>query len=191
MVFSSYASLHKLLADADQQLSSNAKLSGEKQQPVVNSHVISATLLKKNSGGDDCGLDVKITLEHLQSDPNLLGQPICVYWDVSEEAWSDSGCEVLFTNSSMTVCKCDHLTQFALLAQPLVDDLNSVGSGIVFGGQQNNNNNNAVEAKKKEESTTVITLEIATYLVSTVCLLILILILIQVRLVFSVFFGSF
>ena len=35
--------------------------------------------------------------------------------------WSEEGCEINRVNSTMTVCKCNHLTHFAILlsAQPL------------------------------------------------------------------------
>ncbi|XP_062604136.1 adhesion G-protein coupled receptor D1-like, partial [Saccostrea cucullata] len=36
--------------------------------------------------------------------------------------WSDKGCSVNFTNSSLTVCSCSHLTNFAILMS-LSDDL--------------------------------------------------------------------
>ena len=44
------------------------------------------------------------------------GSPLsCVYWNISE--WIVDGCSVLKTNSSYTVCSCDHLSTFALIMQ--------------------------------------------------------------------------
>ena len=46
-----------------------------------------------------------------------MGNPVCVFWDLESSAWSDSGCRVLVTNKSRTVCECNHLTNFALLME--------------------------------------------------------------------------
>ncbi|XP_026106086.1 adhesion G protein-coupled receptor E3-like [Carassius auratus] len=43
------------------------------------------------------------------------GSLSCVYWNISE--WIVDGCSVLKTNSSHTVCSCDHLSIFALIMQ--------------------------------------------------------------------------
>ncbi len=43
------------------------------------------------------------------------GSLSCVYWNISK--WIVDGCSVLKTNSSYTVCSCDHLSTFALIMQ--------------------------------------------------------------------------
>lgn len=42
---------------------------------------------------------------------------ICVFWNSSEGGgtWSDSGCNVVESNSEYTVCSCNHLSSFAVL----------------------------------------------------------------------------
>ena len=68
---------------------------------------------------------------------------------------------------------------FALLMKyPDGMDMRKIGSGIIFSSDGYSNNNN----KGGDSGTTIITLEIATYIISTVCLIILILLVIQVRL---------
>ena len=37
----------------------------------------------------------------------------CVYWRIS--AWIEDGCHVSETNSTHTVCSCEHLSTFALI----------------------------------------------------------------------------
>uniref|UniRef100_A0A8C1LTG1 Uncharacterized protein n=1 Tax=Cyprinus carpio TaxID=7962 RepID=A0A8C1LTG1_CYPCA len=65
-------------------------------------------------------------------DPN--GSLFCVYWNISE--WIVDGCSVLKTNSSYTVCSCDHLSTFALIMQtirpPELLNLVCVIVGLVF-----------------------------------------------------------
>uniref|UniRef100_A0A672K819 Adhesion G protein-coupled receptor E16 n=1 Tax=Sinocyclocheilus grahami TaxID=75366 RepID=A0A672K819_SINGR len=56
---------------------------------------------------------VNFTLKHIRFDPS--GSVSCVYWNISE--WIVEGCSVLKTNSSYTVCSCDHLSTFALIMQ--------------------------------------------------------------------------
>ncbi|XP_016114715.1 adhesion G protein-coupled receptor E3-like [Sinocyclocheilus grahami] len=82
---------------------------------------------------------VNFTLKHIREfDPS--GSVSCVYWNISE--WIVEGCSVLKTNSSYTVCSCDHLSTFALIMQtshppesnPLMELLNLVCVivGLVF-----------------------------------------------------------
>ncbi|XP_016114007.1 adhesion G protein-coupled receptor L4-like, partial [Sinocyclocheilus grahami] len=74
------------------------------------STVISATLPKTTN--TKLTKPVNFTLKHIREfDPN--GSLSCVYWNISE--WIVDGCSVLETNSSYTVCSCDHLSTFALV----------------------------------------------------------------------------
>ncbi|XP_052394631.1 adhesion G protein-coupled receptor E3-like [Carassius gibelio] len=76
------------------------------------STVISATLPKTTN--TKLTKPVNFTLKHIREfDPN--GSLFCVYWNISE--WIVDGCFVLKSNSSHTVCSCDHLSTFALIMQ--------------------------------------------------------------------------
>ncbi|XP_026118094.1 adhesion G protein-coupled receptor E3-like [Carassius auratus] len=76
------------------------------------STVISATLPKTTN--TKLTKPVNFILKHIREfDPN--GSLSCVYWNISE--WIVDGCSVLETNSSYTVCSCDHLSTFALIMQ--------------------------------------------------------------------------
>uniref|UniRef100_A0A673HCN4 Uncharacterized protein n=1 Tax=Sinocyclocheilus rhinocerous TaxID=307959 RepID=A0A673HCN4_9TELE len=75
------------------------------------STVISATLPKTTN--TKLTKPVNFTLKHIRFDPS--GSLSCVYWNISE--WIVDGCSVLKTNSSYTVCSCDHLSTFALIMQ--------------------------------------------------------------------------
>ncbi|XP_052466645.1 adhesion G protein-coupled receptor E3-like [Carassius gibelio] len=76
------------------------------------STVISATLPKTTN--TTLTKPVNFTLKHIREfDPN--NSLSCVYWNISE--WIVDGCSVLKSNSSHTVCSCDHLSTFALIMQ--------------------------------------------------------------------------
>ncbi|KAL0202584.1 hypothetical protein M9458_000602, partial [Cirrhinus mrigala] len=77
---------------------------------TIMSSVISVTLPKTIN--NELTKPVNFTFRHLKEfDPN--GSLSCVYWNISE--WIEDGCSVLKTNSSHTVCSCDHLSTFALM----------------------------------------------------------------------------
>uniref|UniRef100_UPI00398F1094 adhesion G protein-coupled receptor E5-like isoform X2 n=1 Tax=Pristiophorus japonicus TaxID=55135 RepID=UPI00398F1094 len=43
------------------------------------------------------------------------GTAKCVYWDSVASAWSDRGCKMNKSNTTYTVCSCEHLSSFAVL----------------------------------------------------------------------------
>lgn len=80
---------------------------------VLNSKVISASLGK----GRHIQLKkpVKLTLKHLKTEN--VSNPTCVFWDYTTNSWSEEGChvETTMSNTTHTICYCDHLTNFAIL----------------------------------------------------------------------------
>ena len=184
-MFSSYANLHKLLSDADQQLLGSITESQKQQQQslTLDSRIISAAFLKKNLQNNSVKSPVvKITFQHLRSNqPNSESvERFCVFWDLREENWSDEGCTLIKTNQTHSDCSCNHLTHFALLAtRSDSQDSALVGTGLDFGRIQAKDQ---TKEALNDNTSTVITLEIATYLVSSVCLLILVIVVVQVRL---------
>ncbi|XP_052603309.1 adhesion G protein-coupled receptor E3 [Peromyscus californicus insignis] len=59
---------------------------------------------------------VLLTLQNTQPiDPRA--EHLCVHWEGSEEggSWSTKGCSHMYTNDSYTICKCFHLSSFAVL----------------------------------------------------------------------------
>ena len=181
-MFSSYANLHKLLSDADQQLLGSITESQKQQQQslTLDSRIISAAFLKKNLQNNSVKSPVvKITFQHLRSNSESV-ERFCVFWDLREENWSDEGCTLIKTNQTHTDCSCNHLTHFALLAtRSDSQDSALVGTGLDFGRIQAKDQ---TKEALNDNTSTVITLEIATYLVSSVCLLILVIVVVQVRL---------
>uniref|UniRef100_A0A4W5PBX1 Uncharacterized protein n=1 Tax=Hucho hucho TaxID=62062 RepID=A0A4W5PBX1_9TELE len=73
-----------------------------------------ATVSVSNTNTTNLPQPVNITFNHLQSSDV---DPTCVYW--SDEngpgVWSGRGCTSVMSNSTHTVCSCNHLSTFALL----------------------------------------------------------------------------
>ena len=206
VIFFSFATLHEFLTDADQNLSlgssTNSQNEGENinyekgnkkyNNLVLNSRIISASIDEKSlrrrshkkyfydttlsednhDSSSSPQAVVSIRFSHIHEQ---MSDPICVFWDNEKEAWSNHGCRVVESSQSMTTCQCQHLTHFALLMKfPDDMDINSIGSGIIFDSDV------YLQRNKDSTTSTVITLEVATYIISTVCLIILILLIIQV-----------
>ncbi|XP_050426241.1 latrophilin Cirl [Adelges cooleyi] len=78
---------------------------------IINSKIVSASLGK----GKHIQLHQPVTLcfQHLQIDN--VSNPTCVFWDYTENGWSEEGCSVIYTNQTHTLCQCNHLTNFAIL----------------------------------------------------------------------------
>ncbi|XP_041707364.1 adhesion G protein-coupled receptor E5 [Coregonus clupeaformis] len=72
------------------------------------------TVSVSNSNTTNLPQPVNLTFNHLQSSDV---DPTCVYW--SDEngpgEWSGQGCTSVMSNSTHTVCSCNHLSTFALL----------------------------------------------------------------------------
>ncbi|WAR06930.1 AGRL3-like protein [Mya arenaria] len=62
---------------------------------------------------------IRITFGHFLTN---LSEPSCNYWTFGEDdqagGWSTDGCSVEFSSQNQTVCKCTHLTNFAVLMSP-------------------------------------------------------------------------
>uniref|UniRef100_A0A8D0T194 Adhesion G protein-coupled receptor G3 n=1 Tax=Sus scrofa TaxID=9823 RepID=A0A8D0T194_PIG len=64
---------------------------------------------------------LEITFSHQHQPPNMTLS--CVFWDVNKGSsgdWSSKGCSTNL-GANRTVCRCDHLTFFALLLKPILD----------------------------------------------------------------------
>lgn len=68
---------------------------------------------------------VEVRLQHIYTgDIFLLGPPTCVWWDIRSHRWAKDGCRLVETNEFVSVCRCDHLTNLAVVmdVNGLVDD---------------------------------------------------------------------
>ncbi|XP_055034439.2 adhesion G-protein coupled receptor G4 [Misgurnus anguillicaudatus] len=83
---------------------------------ILNSYVVSASIT--NATVSDLEIPVVVTFQNLQpkEDQSIVK---CVFWDFSKNngrgGWNDTGCEVKTSNTTHTLCVCDHLTHFGVL----------------------------------------------------------------------------
>ncbi|KTG43308.1 hypothetical protein cypCar_00025928 [Cyprinus carpio] len=60
----------------------------------------------------------------------------CVFWNVTEQRWSNEGCEYVKGPGNLAYCECNHLTSFSMLmskhavSMPFLDQLTYVGLGV-------------------------------------------------------------
>ncbi|KAI9565575.1 hypothetical protein GHT06_009367 [Daphnia sinensis] len=123
--FATYPAFQNLLhGDTLAQLFEENPTNSEPIKQVVVSKVMGATLGEPNEHVHFFNGNVEILLSTLnlnlyQVDPVSAR---CAYWNVSTQDWSFDGCQVVETNDqSSTRCRCNHLTNFAV-----VMDINGV-----------------------------------------------------------------
>ncbi|XP_048457773.1 adhesion G protein-coupled receptor L4-like [Rhincodon typus] len=83
---------------------------------VVNSPIVAAAI-KSNPPSLYLMDYVAFTLKHLE--PLEKRKALCVFWNYSapsmEGEWATEGCKTLHFNATHTTCRCNHLTNFAVL----------------------------------------------------------------------------
>ncbi|CAD7094067.1 unnamed protein product [Hermetia illucens] len=84
---------------------------GIQQNRILNSKVISASLGKGRH--IQLSQPIRLILRHLKVEN--VTNPVCVFWNYIDHAWSEDGCYLEHTNHSHTICMCNHLTNFAIL----------------------------------------------------------------------------
>lgn len=63
-------------------------------------------------------------------------EPHCVFWNTSNEQWSQEGCNFTLSSGNISYCECNHLTSFSMLLSktpvdlPLIDQITYIGLGI-------------------------------------------------------------
>lgn len=100
-----------------------------KVEKVINSKVLSASLGEGRH--IQLAQPVTLCLRHLQSEN--VSNPTCVFWDYTQNQWSDEGCSLITTNETHTVCRCSHLTNFAIMVDVLPGSANhSISITLLF-----------------------------------------------------------
>ncbi|XP_057566814.1 adhesion G protein-coupled receptor G3 [Hippopotamus amphibius kiboko] len=97
------------------------QLSLEDGSSVLNNRVVGLSLGRINVTG--LAEPLEITFSHQHQPPNVTLS--CVFWDMNKGSsgdWSSKGCSTELRANS-TVCRCDHLTFFALLLRPILDQV--------------------------------------------------------------------
>lgn len=158
LVHFSYRNLHEILGQGEVEISNfrrNSPPSVPRSSMSLNSRVISGSFGRGRQ--IQFPNSVEISLRHLEPiSPDSQAHPICVFWDYELSAWSNSGCSLASSNSTHSICRCDHLASFAIMTAPNADAPSSAGFPIM-------------------------TLQIVTYIVAAISVLCVVLILVKFR----------
>uniref|UniRef100_A0A4W2E104 Adhesion G protein-coupled receptor G3 n=1 Tax=Bos indicus x Bos taurus TaxID=30522 RepID=A0A4W2E104_BOBOX len=92
-------------------------LSREDGSRVLNNRIVGLTLGHINV--TELAEPLEITFSHQYQPPNM--NLSCEFWDATKGDWSSKGCSTE-VGVRRTVCRCDHLTFFALLLRPILDE---------------------------------------------------------------------
>nr|XP_034378873.1 adhesion G protein-coupled receptor G3 isoform X2 [Arvicanthis niloticus] len=95
------------------------KLLEDKGSRVLNNRMVGLSVGQMNAIG--LSEPVEITFSHQHPLPNMI--LTCVFWDMAKGTtgdWDSHGCSTEL-GDGRTVCRCDHLTFFALLLRPILD----------------------------------------------------------------------
>ncbi|XP_076988669.1 LOW QUALITY PROTEIN: adhesion G protein-coupled receptor G3 [Tamandua tetradactyla] len=96
------------------------RVSLEDDSSVLNNRLVGLSVGQMQVSGLDEPLE--ITFSHQRQPPNMT--LTCVFWDVSKGPtgdWASEGCSTE-SGAEGTVCRCNHLTFFALLLRPVLDE---------------------------------------------------------------------
>ena len=134
-VFFSFKHLDEILSRGEAVTSNSLYSPGGLPRQILNSRVISASLVRGKHLQLPQAAPVRVSLKHLREEG--MGGPVCVFWSLDTSTWSGAGCRVVETNTSVTVCECDHLTNFAVLMEeqsvPIVIHLPAFHVEIIVG----------------------------------------------------------
>ncbi|XP_006059102.2 adhesion G protein-coupled receptor G3 isoform X3 [Bubalus bubalis] len=92
-------------------------LSREDGSRVLNNRMVGLTLGHINV--TELAEPLEITFSHQYQPPNM--NLSCEFWDSTKGDWSSKGCSTE-VGVRRTICHCDHLTFFALLLRPILDE---------------------------------------------------------------------
>ncbi|XP_022779945.1 adhesion G protein-coupled receptor L4-like [Stylophora pistillata] len=130
-----YKNLHELLPSIPKKVIENQAF--EEQYHELNSRIIGSLIHPPINSQH---LEVRVTFQHLKHKSNASLAPVCVWWDLTAGGvngsgfWSTKGCQIdeAASNTTHSTCKCNHLTNFAVLMQVKSDsDLEVDKSHIV------------------------------------------------------------
>ena len=134
-VFFSFKHLDEILSRGEAGTASSLYSPGGQPRQILNSRVISASLVRGKHLQLPHTAPVRVSLKHLREEG--MASPVCVFWSLDTSTWSEAGCRVVTTNNSVTVCECDHLTNFAVLMEeqsvPIVIHLPAFHVEIIVG----------------------------------------------------------
>uniref|UniRef100_UPI00398F6B12 adhesion G protein-coupled receptor L4 n=1 Tax=Pristiophorus japonicus TaxID=55135 RepID=UPI00398F6B12 len=128
IIFLQYDSIGYLLNPSNSSREREINGTSPPEDYAVNSPIIAAAI-KANPPTLYLMDHVTFTLKHLE--PLVKEKAVCVFWNYStvsmEGEWATEGCETLHFNATHTTCRCNHLTNFAVLmsSSPIRDVLHN------------------------------------------------------------------
>ncbi|XP_068744277.1 adhesion G protein-coupled receptor L4-like [Montipora capricornis] len=113
-----YKSLHKMLPSTLDKIATET--GNEHGRFYLNSRIIGSLITPHVENGK---IDTVVTLQHVKHKSNSTLVPVCGWWDFKvggvngSGMWSRKGCSFVASSSNAThsICKCNHLTNFAIL----------------------------------------------------------------------------
>ncbi|KAB7506979.1 Adhesion G protein-coupled receptor L3, partial [Armadillidium nasatum] len=111
MVFFSYKGLENLLQPQKNYRYIEGGIRSLNRTRVLNSRVISASL----GAGRHIELSEPVFITFTMIRTENVSNAACVFWDFTTNSWSEEGCSVILYNITHATCRCDHLTNFAVL----------------------------------------------------------------------------
>lgn len=85
------------------------------KKAFVNSPILSLTT-QPNLG--ELTPSLNLAFQHINSIETTGMRAVCVSWNFTESKWTEKGCKVNESDHKRTVCRCNHLTNFAILMRP-------------------------------------------------------------------------
>ncbi|XP_055497268.1 adhesion G protein-coupled receptor L4 [Leucoraja erinacea] len=128
IIFLQYNSIGSLLDASNSSREREVNGTAARKEYAVNSPIIAAAI-RANPPSLYRMDHITFTLRHLE--PVKKEESVCVFWNYSalsmEGEWDTGGCERLHYNASHTSCRCNHLTNFAVLmsSSPMKDVLHN------------------------------------------------------------------
>ena len=151
-----------------------SRKSGLTTNPTENSNILMSDVVSVSLGrGHNAELDqpVVINFHHYENISSYsLDQlsPACVSWNTDLDRWQESGCRLVATNITTSVCECGHLGNFALLMRNRTFNSPFMSEDVV------------VTSSGDQESNHILIAEVITYIAVALSIILLILILFKV-----------
>ena len=99
--------------------------------------------------------------------------PACVSWNSDVDGWQESGCRLVATNNTMSVCECDHLGNFALL-------LRNKTSNSPFMSED------VVATSNNQTTSHILIAEVITYIAVALSIILLVIIIFKVSVIIKI-----
>ena len=156
------------------------KLDSESTIPAENSDILMSDIISVSLGrGHNAELDepVVINFHHFKNISSTSSDgmsPACVSWNPDLDKWQESGCRLVATNITSSVCECGHLGTFALLTRNKTSNSPLMSEDVV------------VTTSSDHSTSHVLIAEVITYIAVALSIILLIMIIFKVSTVIKI-----